>query len=57
MSSEYQERLAENIRQRNIRENFEATLECNPEIVASRVIMLYMQVKVNGIDVKAMVDT
>ena len=57
MSSEYQERLAENIRQRNIRENFEAALEYNPEIVASRVIMLYVQVKVNGIDVKAMVDT
>lgn len=57
MSSEYQERLAENIRQRNIRENFETALEYNPEIVTSRVIMLYVQVKVNGVSVKAMVDT
>lgn len=48
MSEEYQERLAENIRQRNIRENFEAAIEYNPEIIAGRVTMLYISCKVNG---------
>ncbi|XP_019848992.1 PREDICTED: protein DDI1 homolog 2-like isoform X3 [Amphimedon queenslandica] len=53
MSSEYQEKVADNICQR--RKDFKMAL--NPEIVTSRVIMLYVQVKVNGVSVKAMVDT
>ena len=57
MSSEYQERLAENIRQRNIRENIEAAIEFNPEIFAGSVAMLYLKCKVNGKSVKALVDT
>lgn len=57
MSSQYQERLADNIRQRNIQENFETAVEFNPEIVAGTVVMLYIQCKVNGIPVKALVDT
>lgn len=57
MSAEYQERLAENIRQRNIRENIEAAIEFNPEIFAGSVAMLYLEVKVNGVSVKALVDT
>ena len=56
-SEEYQQRLAENIRQRNIRDNMETALEYNPEIFAGHVDMLYLQCRVNGVPVKALVDT
>ena len=56
-SAEYQERLAENIRQRNVRENLETAIEFNPEIFAGNVHMLYIECRVNGIPVKALVDT
>ena len=56
-SEEYQERLADSIRQRNIKDNMETALEYNPEIFAGRVEMLYLECKVNGVSVKALVDT
>lgn len=56
-SEEYQQRLAENIRQRNIRDNLETAIEHNPEVFLGRVHMLYISCRVNGILVKALVDT
>ena len=35
----------------------ETALEYNPEIFAGRVDMLYLECKVNGVSVKALVDT
>jgi DNA damage-inducible protein 1 len=57
MSAEYQARLAENIRQRNIQENIEAAIEFNPEIFAGEVNMLYLECKINDTTVRALVDT
>lgn len=53
---EYQRRIAQDIQQKNINENMEAALEHTPESF-SRVVMLYINCKVNGVPVKALVDS
>ena len=53
---EYQARIAQDIQQKNIDENMEAALEYTPESF-SRVVMLYINCKVNGVPVKALVDS
>ncbi|KAH9561211.1 hypothetical protein CY35_05G008800, partial [Sphagnum magellanicum] len=51
-----QKRIEESIRQKNVYDNWEAALEYNPESFA-RVIMLYVDMEVNGIPLKAFVDS
>ncbi|KAH8960644.1 hypothetical protein BDL97_05G006700 [Sphagnum fallax] len=51
-----QKRIEESIRQKNVYDNWEAALEYNPESFA-RVIMLYVDMEVNGIALKAFVDS
>ena len=53
---EYQQRIAQDIERKNIEENMEAAFEHTPEIF-SRVVMLYISCKVNGVSVKALVDS
>lgn len=53
---EYQARIAQTIQQRNIEDNRQAALEYTPESF-SRVVMLYLNIKVNGVVVKALVDS
>ena len=53
---EYQAKIAQDIQQKNIDENMEAALEYTPESF-SRVVMLYINCKVNGVAVKALVDS
>ena len=53
---EYQARIAQTIQQRNIEDNMQAALEYTPESF-SRVVMLYLNIKVNGVPVKALVDS
>ena len=53
---EYQARIAQNIQQRNIEDNMHAAIEYTPESF-SRVVMLYLDIKVNGVPVKALVDS
>ena len=53
---ETQRRLAETIRMENIQQNMEHALECMPEAFGN-VVMLYINCKVNGHDVKAFVDS
>ena len=52
----YQAKIAQDIRQRNIEENMEAAIEYTPESF-SHVVMLYLQIKVNGVAVTALVDS
>jgi DNA damage-inducible protein 1 len=52
----YQAKIAQDIRQKNIEENMEAALEFAPESF-SHVVMLYLPMKVNGVPVKALVDS
>lgn len=51
-----QTRIAQEIEQKNIEENMTAAIEYTPESF-SRVVMLYVGIKVNGVHVKALVDS
>ncbi|KAJ8460430.1 hypothetical protein OPV22_033356 [Ensete ventricosum] len=53
---EAQKKIEASIRQKGIDENWEAALEHNPEGFA-RVVMLYVDMEVNGVPLKAFVDS
>jgi len=53
---EVQKRIEELIHQKNIEENMELALEHSPELLTS-VHMLYVEMEVNGVPVKAFVDS
>ena len=52
----YQAKIAQEIQRKNIEENMEAAIEYTPESF-SRVVMLYLEIRVNGVAVKALVDS
>ena len=56
MNPEVQAKLEQAIQQKNIAENFENAIEHNPEAFAS-VVMLYVDMEVNGSPLKAFVDS
>ncbi|KAK9835886.1 hypothetical protein WJX74_010192 [Apatococcus lobatus] len=56
MDLETQARIAEEIQQKNIQENFEAAIENTPEVFG-HINMLYVDMKVNGEPLKAFVDS
>ena len=56
LNPEVQARLEEAIQQKNIAENFENAIEHNPEAFAT-VVMLYVDMEVNGVPMKAFVDS
>ena len=56
MNPDIQRRIEEQIQQENINENMEKAIEYNPEAFG-RVVMLYIDVDVNHVPVKAFVDS
>lgn len=56
LDPDYQAKIAQDIRQKNIEENMEAAMEYAPESF-SQVVMLYLEIQVNGVLVKALVDS
>eukprot|EP00762_Andalucia_godoyi_P007902 ANDGO_01212.mRNA.1 DNA damage-inducible protein 1 len=56
MSEAYQRKLEQSISQKNIEENLAYAMEHNPESFAS-VFMLYVDCHVNGVNLKAFVDS
>lgn len=56
LDPENQELIAQDIQRKNIEENMQTAIEYTPESF-SNVVMLYVLIKVNGVQVKAMVDS
>jgi DNA damage-inducible protein 1 len=56
MDIEYQRKLEAQIQQQNIHQQYEHAVENHPEFFG-RVIMLYIDCLVNGVHVKAFVDS
>lgn len=56
LDPENQQLIAQEIQQKNIEENMQAAIEYTPESF-SNIVMLYVLIKVNGVPVKAMVDS
>ena len=56
LAFETQARIAQEIQKKNIDENMEAAMEFTPESF-TRVVMLYVSIKVNGVPVKALLDS
>ena len=56
LDPENQQLIAQDIQRKNIDENMQAAMEYTPESF-SNIVMLYVLIKVNGVPVKAMVDS
>ena len=53
---QYQKRLEEHIRQENVARNMESAYENSPEVF-SDVYMLYVNMRINNVDLKVFVDS
>ena len=56
LDPDYQAKIARDIQEKNIAENMEAAIEYTPESF-SHVVMLYLDIRVNGVLVRALVDS